>query len=103
MHRASATVVAPVGDAQDAILLGRSDSLVSDRRQVPLKELFRYRLGADVVLHCRSSERHNAVRFSTSERNDEQSRGLVFLWLIDATGSDQLPASVLRRVVAFDE
>src|SRR5699024_1620292 len=102
MHRASATVVAPVGDAQDAILLGRSDSVVSDRRQVPLKVLFSNRLGEDVVLPCRISERHNAVRLSTSERNVEQSRGLVFFCLIRATDRVEVPQSVLQRVVASE-
>src|SRR5699024_9630688 len=102
MHRASATVVAPVGDAQDAILLGRSDSLVSDRRQVPLKEVFRNRLGDDVVLPCGISERHNAVRFSTGERNVEQSRGLIFFCLIRATDRVEVPQAVLQRVVAFE-
>src|SRR5699024_7098088 len=98
----SCTVLPPVGDAQDAILLGRSGSLVSDRRQVPLKELFRNRLGEDVVLPCRISERHNAVRFSASERNVEQSRGLVFFCLIRATDRVEVPQSVLQRVVAFE-
>src|SRR5699024_7930897 len=102
MHRASASEVAPVGDAQDAILLGRSDSLVSDRRQVPLMVVFRNRLSEAVILPCRISERHYAVRFSTSERNVEQSRGLIFFCLIRATDRVEVPQSVLQRVVAFE-
>src|SRR5699024_12659158 len=60
------------------------------------------RLGEDVVLPCRISERHNAVRFSTSERNVEQSRGLIFFCLIRATDRVEVPQSVLQRVVAFE-